>query len=353
MDWSAETMCRAVHEYGSATKGIEKTGDITVVDCSDAWAVGEISQRTFFNIYQRGGRENDVMWKVKDWPQGQHFRDRLKRHDQDFREMLPMPEYTDPHVGPLNLTTLLPRHRLPPDLGPKTYLALGRVREHPGGDCVTKLHLDMSDAVNVLCHSQYYGKEAERIHARSGDEEWDEETYGGAGAVWDIVPREDVPALRTFLLDGRDRFTHHGKPIRDQPLDDPLHDEMFFMTKEERQRLAERHGVHPWRLEQHMDEAFFVPAGCPHQVRNLRSCIKIAVDFMAPESLPQILKLAQELRPIGKNHAEAPPDERFGTDKLQGMATMLHAALVAMEVIANDGRQPGKDSSKKPRSIGL
>ena len=92
--------------------------------------------------------------------------------------MLPVPEYTNPNGGCLNLTTLLPKKRLPPDLGPKTYLALGRMTEHKQakGDCVTKLHVDMSDAVNILCHSQYYGDEKAKLHVREGDEEWDKET---------------------------------------------------------------------------------------------------------------------------------------------------------------------------------
>jgi len=27
-------------------------------------------------------------------------------------------------------------------------------------------------------------------------------------------------------------------------------------------------GVEPWTFEQHLGEAVFIPAGCPHQVRN-------------------------------------------------------------------------------------
>lgn len=93
--------------------------------------------------------------------------------------MLPMPEYTDPKVGPLNLAKDLPQRCVPPDMGPKTYIALGRMKEHRGeGDSVTKIHFDMSDAVNILCHAQYEESEIEKIHARSGDEPWDPDTYG-------------------------------------------------------------------------------------------------------------------------------------------------------------------------------
>lgn len=29
-------------------------------------------------------------------------------------------------------------------------------------------------------------------------------------------------------------------------------------------------GVEPWAFEQRLGEAVFIPAGCPHQVRNLK-----------------------------------------------------------------------------------
>lgn len=78
---------------------------------------------------------------------------------QDFVESLPFACYTNPVSGMLNLTTALPEYRCRPDLGPKSYLATGRVRERcDGTDSVTKLHLDMTDAVNILVHAQCKNK---------------------------------------------------------------------------------------------------------------------------------------------------------------------------------------------------
>ena len=69
--------------------------------------------------------------------------------------MLPYPAYTNPVSGPLNMTRALPEYRCTPDVGPKSYLATGRqVERNDGTDSVTKIHLDMTDAVNVLVHAQ-------------------------------------------------------------------------------------------------------------------------------------------------------------------------------------------------------
>lgn len=46
---------------------------------------------------------------------------------QDFKEMLPMPPYTLPTGAPLNLASMLPPWANATDLGPKTYIASGRV----------------------------------------------------------------------------------------------------------------------------------------------------------------------------------------------------------------------------------
>jgi lysine-specific demethylase 3 len=93
---------------------------------------------------------------------------------QDFLEMLPVPSYTNPQLGlaPLNLASaLLPRDN-PTDLGPKTYIAYGRLeegRQGKEGDSVTKLHLDMTDAVNICLHAQY--GPGEEVAVRCGDQE--------------------------------------------------------------------------------------------------------------------------------------------------------------------------------------
>jgi lysine-specific demethylase 3 len=54
-------------------------------------------------------------------------------------------------MAPLNLATALKPCDNLTDLGPKCYMAYGQQEECQGeGGSVTKLHLDMTDAVNIL-----------------------------------------------------------------------------------------------------------------------------------------------------------------------------------------------------------
>lgn len=50
--------------------------------------------------------------------------------------------------------------------------------------------------------------------------------YGGAGAVWDIVRREDVAALRAWLSANAHRFKHQGVPLPDADVGDVILDQV-------------------------------------------------------------------------------------------------------------------------------
>ncbi len=80
------------------------------------------------------------------------------------------------------------------------------------------------------------------------------------------------------------------------------------------------------------------------QVRNLASCVKVAVDFVLPESLDQAFKFAEEFCTMGKEEAweDTPegervyiqPADRQHTDKLQAELSMCLAAKHAVQVLA-------------------
>ncbi len=68
---------------------------------------------------------------------------------KDLMQGLPLPEYTH-RTGVYNLTSRLPEFFVKPDLGPKMYNAYGSALYPSTGS--TNLHLDVSDAVNVMLY---------------------------------------------------------------------------------------------------------------------------------------------------------------------------------------------------------
>ncbi|KAG4950678.1 hypothetical protein JHK86_043917 [Glycine max] len=255
LSWEPLVMWRALRHVTNTKHGqhlAEKT-----IDCLD-WTEGEINIHQLFTGYTNG-RRDWLAWpqilKLKDWPPSNLFEEQLPRHCAEFISSLPFKEYTDPHKGSLNLAVKLPNGSLKPDLGPKTYIAYGFPQELGRGDSVTKLHCDMSDAVNALTHIAEVKLDSDQLtvieklkqkhleqekrellgddqdgetnfHQPSGSNEVaianeDGISYGSElievdkvkvnqgdllfggdasdGALWDIFWRQDVPKLQEYL----------------------------------------------------------------------------------------------------------------------------------------------------------
>ncbi|KAK9852829.1 hypothetical protein WJX84_001117, partial [Apatococcus fuscideae] len=355
-DWRPECMMRATrdvravkakgagaaHRKGRGQKKVpatadepeEKTGricdNVQVIDCAD-WTSSTMSQEAFFKHYQTWDPETP-----------------LQRHHQDFLEMLPIPEVTHPQ-GPLNLHGYFPELTIKPDLGPKSYIALGNSQEVCGkdSDSVTKIHVDLSDAINVTLHVQR-GADEPPPHVRCGDEVADakaDPTYGGAGAVWQIFARTDVPLLQEWMQDHANEFLHAGEHPSGFDLLEPICHQKFMLDSEHLESLWRNKGVQTWTVEQHDGEGIFIPAGCPHQVRNLRPATKVALDFVAPESA----EVAQRLREVRRrlcmlevrNNEGVAVEELEYHDKLQAMCMLQRAVCWALaELTGNKAHLP-------------
>jgi len=81
-----------------------------------------------------------------------------------------------------------------------------------------------------------------------------------------------------------------------------------------------------FRFVQRVGEAIFIPAGCPHQVYNIRSSIKVAEDFVSPERIRQCLRLTEQFRQLPQSH-------RRNQDNLGVKDIILHAISHAVSVI--------------------
>ncbi|KAJ3691070.1 hypothetical protein LUZ61_020234 [Rhynchospora tenuis] len=390
LSWEPMVMWRALRE----TKYKDQVERLAVlaVDCRD-WTFVETNIHKFFTGYEKGLSHYDnwpMLLKLKDWPPESSFDERLPRHGVEFISALPFKEYTDPNSGPLNLAVKLPANMLKPDLGPKTYIAYGIREELVEGDSVTKLHCDMSDAINILTHTsevklnpeqrkaikKAHSKSNDRskdcktskskkVHSKSNNQSKDCKTNGSdeteekskiideddnktktsddsdnqefGGALWDIWRREDVPKLKEYLMKYSREFTHYEKKHVEQ-VDHPIHDQSFYLTMDHKRKLKEEFDIEAWTFEQKLGEAVFIPAGCPHQVRNLKSCIKVALDFVSPENFSQCVELSNEFRLLPEGHGAK-------EDKLEVKKMAIYALKKATDDI--EGKKPEAQNKKK------
>ncbi|XP_054808574.1 lysine-specific demethylase JMJ26-like isoform X2 [Prosopis cineraria] len=349
LSWEPLVMWRAFRKITNAKH--DQHLEVKVLDCLD-WCEGDINIHQFFTGYSEGRKDfamGPQLLKLKDWPPSNLFEERLPRHCAEFISSLPYKEYTNPHKGVLNLASMLPEGYIKPDIGPKTYIAYGIPMELGRGDSVTKLHCDMSDAVNVLTHTFETPLDADLLATIEDLKEKHlkhdrEELYGDGqeveanvengkatdfenkligydsvegGALWDVFRRQDVPKLQEYLKKHFREF-RHVNCIPLQQVVHSIHDQTFYLTMDHKRKLKEEYGIEPWTFVQKLGDAVFIPAGCPHQVRNLKSCIKVALDFVSPESIHECIRLTQEFRTLPINHKAI-------EDKLEVKKMIIHA----------------------------
>ncbi|XP_026418515.1 lysine-specific demethylase JMJ25-like [Papaver somniferum] len=338
LSWAPLVMSKALREKTNSrvAKG-EGRLDVKAMNCMD-WCEVEVKMAHFFRGYSEG-----LMFPNM-WPKMFKLKDvvLLPRHCVEFVSSLPYQQYTNLKHGFVNLVTKLPPKSLKPDLGPKAQIAYGHFEELGRGDSVTKLHCDISDMVNVLTHIHEVSledtqldkiKAAKKRHMAQDKKENDEhvkvshtnlwnrncsvnstevekecdafepEYYprSAGGALWDIFRREDVPKLQEYLRKHSWEF-RHLYCLRVEQVSHPIHDQSFYLTFEQKRKLKEEYGIEPWTFVQELGEAVFIPAGCPHQVRNLKSCTNVAAGFVSPENVQECMRLAEEFRLLPQNH---------------------------------------------------
>lgn len=182
----------------------------------------------------------------------------------------------------------------------------------------------MADAFNLLVHEWNPPDDAEDAPPPRGappdpalhDAELGS-LAGESGAVWDIFRAEDAPALCAFLAE------HAARCGRPSPAH-PIHDQAAYLDEAMRAELRARYGVVGWHFVQRQGDFVFIPAGCAHQVRNLSCCIKVAMDFVSPESLERCLGLTEQFRSLPDGHPAK-------GDKLQAKAMLRHTVKYALD----------------------
>lgn len=274
---------------------------------------------------------NPMLLKLKDWPPGEDFAEILPTRFNDLMRCLPLGDYTK-RDGKYNLASRLPSIFVKPDLGPKMYNAYGSALHPTKG--TTNLHLDISDAVNVMV---YVGipkdTGGDKSHIREAFRAIDEADcdiitrrrvrvdHELPGALWHIYAPRDANKIRDLL----NKVTiERGERL--EPNHDPIHDQSWYLDQKLRRRLYMEYGVEGYPIVQCLGDAVFIPAGAPHQVRNLHNCIKVAEDFVSPENVAECFHLTHEFRALSDTHANH-------EDKLQIKNIIYHAVKDAVAVL--------------------
>ena len=238
-------------------------------------------------------------WKLKDWPPSDDFALVFPNLFQDFENALPHASWAyTTREGNMNLASKFPKGWNRPDLGPKMYNAFPAVdflpeTENEGqvtGEVkgTTNLHLDITDAINILVYASPTPDSLTCTSSLHLTRTIPPET----AAIWDIFPPKSAPRIRKFLHEHCDT----------QNTDDPIHRQLFYLSEQHLAMLAigdaDKDSVRSYRVYQRPGDAVFVPAGCPHQVRNTRGAVKVAVDFLSSEAVPVCMGLVEEARAL-------------------------------------------------------
>ncbi|XP_035846505.1 lysine-specific demethylase JMJ25 isoform X1 [Helianthus annuus] len=145
----------------------------------------------------------------------------------------------------------------------------------------------------------------------SDDEDLCQDEYGSSsgsdgkvvdthGARWDVFRREDVDKLVEFLRKYSSEL--NSSYCSPRKVVHPILDEIFYLDAFHKKHLKEEFGVEPWTFEQHIGEAVIIPAGCPYQVKKVKSCVNVVLESISPESASVGIKLSDEIRQLPVNH---------------------------------------------------
>ena len=124
--------------------------------------------------------------------------------------------------------------QLTSSIGPKMYVAFGS-GNNLCAHGTTNLHLDVTDAVNVMTWT-----------TRPED----------PGAIWHIFSAADSEAVRNFI---------QTKHLRFQNLD-PIQSHAVYLSPQLLGELKRERGIVPKVIEQRVGDAVCIPAKCLHQV---------------------------------------------------------------------------------------
>ncbi|EYU20992.1 hypothetical protein MIMGU_mgv11b022386mg, partial [Erythranthe guttata] len=199
----------------------------------------------------------------------------------------------------------------------------------------------VSSACNQKANENFMrNRQSERENKSKGKEKIDSSTSANneqrfeaqkGGVVWDVFRRQDIPKLEEYLRRHYRQFRHIF-PL--QQLFHLIHEKAFYLTVEHKRNLKAEYGIKPWNFIQKLGDAVIVPAGCPYQIRNLKSCTSVSANFVSAESVGECIRLSMEYRRLPHNHSSK-------EDTLQVKTLVLYVVCQAMQYLERIDRYVG------------
>ncbi|KAF7422188.1 hypothetical protein PC9H_010343 [Pleurotus ostreatus] len=262
----------------------------TVVDCEDRGYKEECLVDEFLRVKlpRRQGR----ILKLKDYPPDTTLKLKSSDLGRDFNSAVPVCEYCS-DSGPLNIANYFPiNYSCMPDLA----MASRQDRRQHGS---TRLHMDISDAVNIMANID-------------------------GEARWEIFTAEDTKLLGSFI---KSRF----KKLKKCRAGDSVNAYHVYLTPDHLEVLRVNYKIVPFTFHQSFRDVVYIPAGCAHQVSNITPCVKVAMDFLSPQSLERCFEVDRMFRSCSQ-----------ATDTLELYNLLIHSwmALTFYETIYCEAQAP-------------
>ncbi|XP_024988763.1 lysine-specific demethylase JMJ25-like isoform X1 [Cynara cardunculus var. scolymus] len=197
--------------------------------------------------------------------------------------------------------------------------------------CMTNssLHLISDDSSTEDSGDEDFSQN--KIRSCSTSRYGEEQVIDTCGAQWDIFRREDVPKLVEYLRKYSDKLREsYGSPGK---VVHPLFDEVYHLDDLHKTRLKEEFDVEPWSFEQHIGEAVIIPAGCPYQMKKIKSCVNVVLEFISPESASECIEVGNEVRQLPVNHKAK--GKRIEVKKM--VINGMHAAIEEIRTVSQTG----------------
>ncbi|GLH13273.1 Uncharacterized protein GBIM_17874, partial [Gryllus bimaculatus] len=268
---------------------------IPIINCRTGEIILEQPTKYFWNGFENlCKRPKDeeglsMLLKIKQWPLCTNFQSHLPFHMNDLLEAMPLSAYTHPN-GLLNFVNYLPIGFLNVDLRTELQCAYG-ISDHLSVG-TKKLDIKIVDIVNILVYvgqsrngeNDYEHNEVLQAIRDAGCDQKSLERVkkdgDNPGAIWHVYNVRDKNKINDFL-----RKVSFERGILSQPHEDFVHGEKWYLDRNLRQCLQREYNIKVHTILQCHGDAVIIPAGAPHQVCNIKSCIMVNHDFISLQNI--------------------------------------------------------------------